>query len=164
MFLINVPVIVVGTAAVVALLPESRCEAQRPSLDLMGVAASAAGLVAVTYGLIKAGQDGWGDLGALALMASGLVLLVGFFTWERRLTRQPGGQPLIDLSLFASASFTWGVVLAVVPILAMLGILFTMPQFSSHELPGAAEGPGMIGENVRSVPSLACTRVLERKY
>ena len=75
-FLINVPVIVLGLAAVVALLPESR-EAQRPSLDLVGVAASAAGLVAVTYGLIKAGQDGWGDLGALASMAAGLVLLVG---------------------------------------------------------------------------------------
>ncbi len=58
-FLINVPVVVVGLAAVVALVPESRA-AQRPSLDLVGVAASAAGLVVVTYGLIKAGQDGLG--------------------------------------------------------------------------------------------------------
>jgi len=46
-----------------------------------------------------------------------------------RLTRRPGGQPLVDLSLFALPSFTWGVVLAVVPILALLGILFTMPQY-----------------------------------
>jgi hypothetical protein len=30
------------------------------------VAASAGGLVIVTYGLIKAGQEGWGDIGALA--------------------------------------------------------------------------------------------------
>ncbi len=141
-FLINVPVIALGLAAVVALVPESR-EAQRPSLDLVGVAASAAGLVAITYGLIKAGQDGWGNLGALALMAAGLVLLVGFFAWERRLTRQPGGQPLIDLGLFASASFTWGVVLAVVPVLAMLGVLFTMPQYFQGVLGITAMGSGL---------------------
>jgi Na+/melibiose symporter-like transporter len=107
------------------------------------VAASAAGLVAVTYGLIKAGQDGWGNLGGLGLMAAGLVLLVGFFAWERRLTRQPGGQPLIDLGLFASPSFTWGVVLAVVPILAMLGILFTMPQYFQGVLGTSAMGSGL---------------------
>jgi DHA2 family multidrug resistance protein-like MFS transporter len=148
-FLLNVPVIALGLAAVVALMPESRA-AQRPSLDLIGVAVSAAGLVAVTYGLIKAGQDGWGDVGALALIASGLVLLVGFFTWERRLTRQPGGQPLIDLSLFASASFTWGVVLAVVPVLAMLGILFTMPQYSQGVL-----GTSAMGSGVRLLPLVA---------
>ena len=148
-FLLNVPVIALGLAAVVALMPES-AEAQRPSLDLVGVAASAAGLVAVTYGLIKAGQDGWGNLGALALMSAGLVLLVGFFAWERRLTRQPGGQPLVDLSLFASASFTWGVVLAVVPVLAMLGILFTMPQYFQGVLATTAMGSG-----VRLLPLVA---------
>ena len=71
------------------------------------MAASAAGLVALTYGLIQAGQDGWGDAGALALMIAGVALLAGFLMWERRLTRRPGGQPLIDLTLFSSASFTW---------------------------------------------------------
>jgi Na+/melibiose symporter-like transporter len=76
--------------------------------------------------------------------------LVGFFTWERRLTRQPGGQPLIDLSLFASASFTWGVVLAVVPILAMLGILFTMPQYFQGVL-----GTTAMGSGVRLLPLVA---------
>ena len=85
--------------------------------------------MALTYGLIQAGQDGWSDAGALALMIAGVALLAGFLAWERRLTRRPGGQPLIDLSLFGSASFTWGVILAVVPIMAMLGILFTMPQY-----------------------------------
>lgn len=48
---------------------------------------SAAGLVALTYGLIQAGQDGWGDAGALALMIAGAALLAGFLGWERRLTR-----------------------------------------------------------------------------
>ncbi|MGO9505533.1 MAG: MFS transporter [Streptosporangiaceae bacterium] len=141
-FLINVPVVVIGLAAVIALVPESRAS-QRPGLDLIGVAASAAGLVALTYGLIEAGQDGWSDAGALALMIAGVALLAGFLAWERRLTRRPGGQPLLDLSLFSSASFTWGVILAVVPILAMLGILFTMPQYFQGVLGATAMGSGL---------------------
>ncbi len=141
-FLINVPVVVVGLAAVIALVPEARA-AQRPGLDLVGVAASAAGLVALTYGLIEAGQDGWTDIGALALMIAGVALLAGFLTWERRLTRRPGGQPLLDLSLFSSASFTWGVILAVVPILALLGILFTLPQYFQGVLGTNAMGSGL---------------------
>ncbi len=141
-FLINVPVIVLGVAAVGAWLPESRA-AQRPSLDLVGVTASAAGLVVVTYGLIEAGQDGWGDVGALGSMAAGLVLLAGFFAWERRLTRQPGGQPLVDLGLFALPSFTWGVLLAVVPVLALLGVLFTMPQYFQGVLGTTAMSSGL---------------------
>jgi Na+/melibiose symporter-like transporter len=78
------------------------------------------------------------------------VLLYSFFAWERRLTRQPGGQPFFDLSLFASASFTWGVVLAVVPILAMLGILFTMPQYFQGVL-----GTSAMGSGVRLLPLVA---------
>ena len=86
---------------------------------------------------------GWSNAGALALMIAGVALLAGFFGWDRRLTRRPGGQPLIDLSLFGSASFTWGVILSVVPILALLGILFTMPQYFQGVLGTTAMGSGL---------------------
>jgi EmrB/QacA subfamily drug resistance transporter len=148
-FLINVPVIVVGLVAVVALVPESRAS-KRPRIDSVGVVASAGGLVALTYGLIEAGQDGWSDVFALTMMVIGVALLVGFFLWERRLTRRPGGEPLLDLALFESASFTWGVILAVVPILAMLGILFTMPQYFQGVL-----GTNAMGSGLRLLPLVA---------
>ncbi|MGO9963164.1 MAG: MFS transporter [Acidimicrobiales bacterium] len=141
-FLINVPVIVVAFAAVVALVAESRA-LKRPGLDLVGMAASATGLVVLTYGLIKAGQEGWGNVDALAMMVGGVALLVGFFAWERRLTRRLGGQPLLDLSLFSSASFTWGVILSMFPIVAMLGALFTMPQYFQGVLGTTAMGSGL---------------------
>jgi hypothetical protein len=80
-------------------------------VDIVGVTTSAAGLVALTYGLIRAGQDGRGHAGALALMAGGVVILAGFSGWERRLSRQA----LVDLGLFASRLFTWGVILAAPP-------------------------------------------------
>jgi EmrB/QacA subfamily drug resistance transporter len=148
-FLINVPVVVIALAAVVGLVPESRAP-ERPGLDLVGVASSAAGLVILTYGLIKAGQDGWSDVYALAMMVGGLVLLIGFFVWERRLSGRPGGQPLLDLSLFTSASFTWGVILAMLPIVAMLGILFTMPQYFQGVL-----GTDAMGSGLRLLPLVA---------
>ena len=89
-FLLNVPVAAVGFVAVATLVPESRAPA-RPGLDWLGVLFSSAGLAAMTYGLIEAGQHGWSGPGALLAIAGGLLLLVIFFGWERRLTRRPGG-------------------------------------------------------------------------
>ena len=167
-FLINVPVVVVALVAVAALVPESRAS-PRPGLDLVGVAASAAGLVILTYGLIAAGQEGWGNVDALAMMVGGVALLVGFFAWERRLTRQPGGQPLIDLRLFSSASFTWGVILSMFPIVAMLGVLFTMPQYFQGVLGTTAMGSGLrllplvAGLVVGAVPAARVVRLVGAK-
>lgn len=104
-------------------------------------------MVAVTYGLIKAGQEGWANVGALVMMTLGVALVVGFFRWERRLSRRPGGQPLVDLALFSSPSFTWGVILAAVAILAMIGVLFTMPQYFQGVL-----GADPIGSGLRLLP------------
>lgn len=145
-FLINVPVAALGLAAVASLVPESRAS-ERPGLDPVGVLASAAGLVALTYGLIKAGQNGWGDAGALLLMIAGVILLVCFVMWERRLTRRPGGQPLLDLTLFGSASFTWGALLAAVAILPFIGVLFTMPQYFQ-----GVHGTDAMGSGLRLLP------------
>jgi DHA2 family multidrug resistance protein-like MFS transporter len=167
-FLINVPVVLIGLAAVAVLVPESRA-AERPGMDPVGVAASAAGLVAVTYGLIKAGQDGWGNPGALIIIIAGIALLAGFFGWERRLTRRPGGQPLLDLSLFRSASFTWGVILASVPLLALLGVLFTMPQYFQGVTGTTAMGSGLRllpligGLMAGAVPAARVTRLVGAK-
>ena len=145
-FLINVPVALVGLIAGLALVPESRAP-ERPGLDPVGVVASTGGLVAVTYGLIEAGQNGWGDAAAVIPMIAGAVLLIAFFLWERRLTRRPGGQPLIDLSLFRSAAFTWGVILAATAGLAMIGVLFTMPQYFQ-----GIQGADALGSGVRLLP------------
>ena len=141
-FLLNVPVALVGLAATAALVPESRAPV-RPGLDPAGVAASTAGLVGVTYGLIEAGQGGWGGAGALGPIAAGLLLLVGFLLWERRLGRLPGGRPLVDLALFRSPGFTWGVLLSATVGLAMIGVLFTMPQYFQAVLGADAMGSGL---------------------
>jgi len=141
-FLVNVPVALIGLIAASALLPEFRAP-QRPAFDLTGVAASVLGLVAMTYGLIRAGQDGWGNPGALLMIVLGIAILAGFLAWERRLTRRPGGQPLLDMTLFSSASFTWGAIFAAMSFLSLIGVLFAMPQYFQGVLGTTAMGSGL---------------------
>src|SRR5271157_2258453 len=134
-FLINVPVVVLALIAVAFLLPESR-SAQRPGVDYLGVILSSAGLAGLTYGFIKAGQDGWTDAAALGTIAAGVLVLAVLVAWERWLTGRnqtdDGGnlrggrrvkvRPLIELRLFRSAGFTWGTVLSTLVSFAMFGI------------------------------------------
>jgi len=127
-FLINVPVVLLAFVVVTALMPESRAT-HKPKLDAFGVVSSSAGLIALIYGLITAGEQGWGSVKALASMAIGAVVLAVFWVWEHRLSRQPGQEPLVDLALFRSRSYTWGAILAGVMGLAMIGVLFTLPQY-----------------------------------
>src|SRR5208283_389466 len=141
-FLMNVPVAVVGFVAVVALVPESR-SALRPGFDTVGIVSSSAGLVGVTYGLIEAGEHGWSSLGALVPLLVGAAVIGAFFAWEHLLERRPGGQPLVDLSLFRSPSFTWGVILFAVLTVALIGLLFTMPQYFQGVMGSDPEGSGV---------------------
>src|SRR2546429_2859940 len=57
-FLMNLPVVVIGLVAVTVLVPESRA-ASRPGLDPAGIVTSCGGLAILIYGFIAAGQDGW---------------------------------------------------------------------------------------------------------
>jgi EmrB/QacA subfamily drug resistance transporter len=145
-FLMNVPVAAVGLVAALLLVPESRSP-DRPKLDPLGILASTAGLVGLTYGFIETGISGWGSARALLPAGLGLGLLLLFFLWEQWLGRRPGGQPLVDPALFRSASFTWGVVLMSVAVLAMIGVLFVMPQYFQGVL-----GTNAMGSGVRLLP------------
>jgi DHA2 family multidrug resistance protein-like MFS transporter len=147
-FLINAPVIALALLAVTVLMPESR-SLRRPRLDAVGIIASSAGLAGLTYGAIEAGQHGWGYPAALTAMLAGGLVLVAFVGWERWVASRPAGQPLVDLSLFRSASFTWGTILATVVSFAMFGLLFTVPQYFQ-----AVRGADAMGAGVRLLPMI----------
>ena len=144
-FLINVPVVVIALVAVVFLLPESR-SANRPSIDVLGVLVSSAGLIAVTYGCIKAGQNGWGNATALATIAVGLILLALFVFVERRITAR-GGQSLVDLALFRSVGFRWGTILVTFLSFTMFGLFFALPQYFQN-----VRGADSLGSGLRLLP------------
>ena len=160
-FLINVPVVALALIAVAFLLPESRSE-RRPSLDVVGVILSSAGLAGLTYGFIRAGQSSWTNPGALATIAAGVVVLAILVAWERWLTRRytddggtPRGggfggiRPLIELRLFRSAGFTWGTILATLVSFAMFGIFFAMPLYFQE-----VRGVNAMGSGLRLLPMI----------
>jgi DHA2 family multidrug resistance protein-like MFS transporter len=139
-FLINVPVVIIGVLALALWMPESRGAGGR--LDPLGMVLSTAGLVAVTYGIISAGSRGWSDGRSLLTLAAGAVILAGFVGWQRR-----NPEPLIDLRLFRSRTFTGGGVLATLASFGMLGLLFTLPQFFA-----AVGGHDAFGAGLRLLP------------
>ncbi|MGB8020303.1 MAG: MFS transporter [Candidatus Nanopelagicales bacterium] len=141
-FLINVPVILIGIAALLLLLPESRGP-HRPPIDWWGVATSSTGLTALTYGFVEAGDKGWDDPVAVVAICLGLVVLTGFVAWERHLGRRSDGAPLVDMSLFSSRTFTGGTILGALGLFAMIGLLFVAPQYSQAILGADAMGSGV---------------------
>jgi EmrB/QacA subfamily drug resistance transporter len=145
-FLINVPVVALALIAVAVLMPESRSE-RRPQVDFPGVIISSLGLIGLTYGIIRAGQDGWGNATALATVAVGVVLLGAFVAWERVVSRVTRAQPLIEMRLFRSAGFTWGTILVTLVSFAMFGILFAMPQYFQE-----VRGVNAFGSGLRMLP------------
>ncbi|MFK7694542.1 DHA2 family efflux MFS transporter permease subunit [Paenibacillus sp. HJGM_3] len=122
-FLINLPIILIGILAVGFFLPESR-NTERGRVHVSGIITSSLGLVAITYGVTRSGEAGWGDILTLASVIAGGLLLVMFVRSARR-----SRHPLVDLSLFREARFTWGATLATLVNFALFGVLFGLPLY-----------------------------------
>jgi EmrB/QacA subfamily drug resistance transporter len=142
-FVLNVPLALAGALALLAFLPEAR-SARPVRLDVPGALLSSAGLGAVIYGFINAGQHGWGTLVTGATILAGLALLAAFVAWERHTSH-----PLIELSLFGSGQFSWGTVHATIANFALFGLLFAVPQFFQ-----SVAGASPLGTGVRLLPMI----------
>jgi DHA2 family multidrug resistance protein-like MFS transporter len=151
-FLINIPVVVIAVIAVTLLMPESHGEG-RLRIDLTGIVVSSAGLTSLTYGLIKAGDNGWTDRVAIITMAAGVVALAAFVVSERVISRARRASrptlPLVDLELFGSAGFTWGTVLSTLVSFALFGLVFAMPQYFLD-----VRGLDSLGAGLRMLPMI----------
>jgi len=101
-FLVNVPIVAVAVAGVIRFVPNPRGARRRP--DVLGVGLSTAGLAAVAYGLIEAGQDtDWARAQVWVPLVVGTALLVAFVVVEWR-----SAEPSFDPRLFADRRFAAG--------------------------------------------------------
>src|SRR5215472_12339943 len=74
-FLINVPVTIVGAVLAAILVPESR-NREAGGIDYVGVLLSIAGLVLLVYGIVQGGDSAsWLHLGVLGPIVGGLAIL-----------------------------------------------------------------------------------------
>ncbi|MET7278519.1 MFS transporter [Kribbella sp. NPDC005582] len=104
-FWVNVPLAVIALILGRRVLPESANKSHTP-LDVVGAVMSAVAVLLVLLPLIQGRDWGWPWWG-FAIMAAGVVLLLGFGAYERSVTRR-GGQPVLDPELLRVGSFRAG--------------------------------------------------------
>jgi EmrB/QacA subfamily drug resistance transporter len=127
-FFVNVPVGVVGIAASYLLIDETRDETH-VRLDLPGLATSALGLFALTYGLIEANTYGWGSPRILGSFAIAAVSLLSFVALERHQRA-----PMLDLTLFRNRTYVGANVVVLLVALAMFGVFFFVSLYMQNVL------------------------------
>ena len=100
-FWVNVPIGVAASLLSLRLLPESYGAPAR--LDLPGVTLVSAGAACLVWGLVHAGQAGWGSAVTVTALAVGAALLAAFFWWEGRTP-----EPMLPLRLLRVRAFAAG--------------------------------------------------------
>ena len=121
-FWVNVPIGALAILLSLVRLPESRGPATR--LDLAAVALVGTGASGIVWGLIRAGEIGWGAPEILATVGLGLALLAAFILWEAR-----AKEPMLPLRLFRSRAFTASIVTGFLLSGSIFSAAFLVAQF-----------------------------------
>ncbi|MGA5193877.1 MFS transporter [Streptomyces exfoliatus] len=121
-FLINIPVALIGLIAVLKLVPESKNpQGDRP--DLLGALLSTIGMTAAVYAIITGPEHGWTSAEVLVPAAIGVVVLAAFAVWELRVP-----YPMLDMHFFRNQKFVGAVAGAILVMFGMGGSLFLLTQ------------------------------------
>jgi EmrB/QacA subfamily drug resistance transporter len=123
-FLINVPIGILTILAAQAVLRESRDESGNTATDIPGTVVVTAAIAALTWGLIEAGERGWGDGPVIGSLVAALVLFGLFILVEQR-----SANPMVPLRFFKSPTFTGGNLVALMIAFLISGIAFSMTLY-----------------------------------
>jgi len=143
-FGVNLPIGVLTLVAAALLLPAAHetGTAAKAGIDWLGLVLLSAGLVGVLVPLIEGQDRGW-PLWTYLTLAAGVVVLALFAAWEVAYTKR-GRSPLVPPHLFRHASFTGGVVLALVYFAAFTSIFFTISLLWQSGLGHTALQSGLV--------------------
>ena len=123
-FLINVPIVIVGLIAIARVVPETR-NPQPRRLDVVGLLLSIAGLTALIYGIIHASETkNWLAPSVLAPVALGVVIIAGFLWLEHR-----SDHPSFDVDLFRNRGYAVSLTAVALAFFALSGITFSLPFY-----------------------------------
>src|SRR6266513_44834 len=102
-FFINVPIGIIAIILSTILIREYRPEG-RTRFDPVGFIFVSLGLISLLYALSSASTDGWTSTTVVGFLSIGLLSLAIFIAAELFIANR-GGQPLLDLRLFAHGQF-----------------------------------------------------------
>lgn len=122
LFLMNVPICMLGLACGYRFLVHDRGDATR-QFDALGFLLVTLGMGATLYALGSAGsKEDLLDTSRLALLGLGVALLAAFVQTELRVSH-----PLLDLRIFGNRTFSMSVLVACIQAVAMFGCLLLIP-------------------------------------
>ena len=120
-FLVNIPVGVIGIVLALAFLREQREDAPG-RIDIPGLMLASGGLAVFLYGLAEAGERGFGSPVVLGFGGVGIALLALFVLVELRTK-----EPLIDVRLFLDRMFALANITQSVAFMGFAATLFLLP-------------------------------------
>lgn len=123
-FLINVPIVLIGVIAIIKVVPETKNPNAR-RLDFVGLLLSVAGLVALIYGIINASATrDWLSLEVVIPVLLG-VAIISLFLW----LEAHSDHASFDVSLFRNRGYAVSLAAATMGFFALSGITFTLPFY-----------------------------------
>ncbi len=141
-FLINVPIGVIGFLLALKLLP--RGEKTQQKVDYSGAAALAAAVILFFFALLTGENVGYDKYYIVLCFVAAAGLIILFLYFERR--RQ---QPIVDLTLFRNPLFTISIICVLIQFFAMSGISIIQPFYIEDVL---KIDPGSTGLVMMSLP------------
>lgn len=121
-FWVNLPIGVVALIAAAKVLPAGAAGKAKDGYDFVGLLLLTAGLIALLVPLIEGQDKGW-PAWTFITLAAGVLLIVAFAFWEKRIEDD---NPMVPPHLFSHPAFTGGTILALVYFAAFTSIFFTI--------------------------------------
>jgi EmrB/QacA subfamily drug resistance transporter len=139
-FWVNVPI----GLALIPLALRRLHESRGPSagLDPRGLMLAVAGLLPLTFGIVRAEALGWGSTTIVAALAVGIVMLTLFLRWEAR-----APEPMLPLRFFRSRAFSATNVVAFAMFFGVFGAIFFLAQFFQ-----TVQGMSALESGLRTLP------------
>jgi len=123
-FLINIPIVIVGLVGIVLVVPETR-NPHPQRLDLIGLVVSVVGLVLLVAGIINASQTlDWLAPSVWGLILIGILVIAAFIWIEARSDHKS-----FDVSLFKNRGFSVSIAAVSLSFFALSGITFSLPFY-----------------------------------
>jgi EmrB/QacA subfamily drug resistance transporter len=152
-FALNVPLVLVTLALILAAVPSSaRVVARR--VDVLGAALCSFGLGGFVFALIEEPRHGWGSPAIFVPLAAGVVTFGSFLAYERRAT-----EPMLRLELFARRNFAVGNA-ETLAVYAGLSILFFFLVIFLQQVAGYSA----VKSGLTTLPVTAVMFALSRRF